>query len=167
MDSPPLCGRSRRSILTEDPAQRIRHLAQRRQFGEGFSHRIKEVAFAFSGALQAGNRPLDGRVVPTPFEVGQAFGLPVADGLVDHVELHVGIFGTFRSVAVDADDYSFFPLYLPLVAVGGVFDLALHEPLLDGLYRTPQLVDAADVVPRLLLDRVGKRLYIVGAGERV
>ena len=58
-------------------------------------------------------------------------------------------------------------LHLPLVAVGGVLDLALHKALLDGLYRAPQLVDAPYVVPGLLLDRVRKRLDVVGAGQRV
>ena len=59
------------------------------------------------------------------------------------------------------------PLDLTLVAVGGILDLALHVALFDGADAASQGVYAPDVLPRLLLDGVGQRLHVVGAGQRV
>ena len=130
---------SNRPILAEYTAQRVGNLAQRRESCQGFLHRIEEVGRAFRGAFQVGQGVLDGRVVPGLPELLQAFGLAIADGLIDRVKLHIGVVGAFSGIAVHADYYPLSPLHLPLVAVRGVLDLALHKALLDGLYGAPQL----------------------------
>src|SRR5215203_4998439 len=158
---------SNRPIFSEDPAQRIRDFAQCSELCQGYFHRIDEVIRAFRGASQVGQRVLDGCVVSGLPELPQTFGLAVSDGFVDRMELHVGVVGAFRRVVVYAHDDPLSLLHLPLIAVGGVLDLKLHKALLDGPYRAPELVDAPDVVPRFLLDRVGQGLDKVGAGQRI
>src|SRR5215211_9541956 len=158
---------SRRSVLPEHTAERIGDLAERRELRQGLIHRVEEVLGVLSRIFQASEGLLDGRVVPDLLELRETFLLPLTDGLVDGVKFHIGVLGAARGIAVDADDDTFISLDLALVTVGGVLDLTLHKALLDGLYRAPHLVDATYVGPGCLFDGVGKRLDVVGTGERV
>src|SRR5215211_2989650 len=158
---------SRRTVLPEDTAERTGDLAERRELRQGLLHRVEKVLGTFGRILQAGEGLLDGRVVPALLELREPFLLPLADGLVDGVKLHGGAVGPARGVAVDASDDTFISLDLPLVAVGGVFDLKLHKALLDGIHRASHLVDTPYVGPGCFLDCISQRLDVVGAGERV
>src|SRR5215204_1105886 len=83
------------------------------------------------------------------------------------MQVHVGVVVGLARVAVDADDNTFLPLHLALVAEGGLLELALHKALFDGAHAPAQLVYAPDVLPRFLLDGVGERLDVVGASQGV
>src|SRR5215203_206303 len=83
------------------------------------------------------------------------------------MQVHVGVVVGLARVAVDADDDTLLPLHLALVAEGRLLELALHKALFDGAHAPAQLVYAPDVLPRFLLDGVGERLDVVGAGQGV
>src|SRR5215210_2014740 len=158
---------STRSVLPENASQRVGDLAEGRKLREGLFHRVEKVLRTLGRTLEVGKGLFDGAVVPALPELGEPFGLPLADGLVDGVELHVRIIGPARGVAIDPDDNAFLSLDLALVAVGGLLDLTLHKALLDGLYRASHPVDAVYVRPGFLFDSVGKGLDVVGACKGV
>src|SRR5688572_16601667 len=106
----------------------------------------------FGGCPQIREGPLHCGVVAALLQLREPLGLPLADGLVHGVQLHIGVLVYFARVAVDADDYALPLLYLALVAEGGLLDLALHIAPLDGLHRATHLVYLPDVLPRRLLD---------------
>ena len=73
--------------------------------------------------------------------------------------------GVLLLVLVDADDDVLLRAVALVVAEGGLLDLALDER--DRLDRAAHLVDLLDQPARAVLDLLGQRLDVVGAGERV
>src|SRR3712207_1935781 len=101
---------------------------------------------------------------------------PRADGLdaADLLALERGVDPQDRQLAaaplgvgVDADDLALAGVELPLQLPRRVGDLALWEVQLHRLDHPAELVDAAEVVVRALLQTVRQRLDEVRAAERI
>ena len=103
-------------------------------------------------------------VAPGPHRGGALALAPLGLG-VDPVQLDRRL--ALGRIAVDADDHLLARLHPLVVGERGLLDLILHPARLDRGHRAAELVDLGDQRPRLVGQRVGQRLDVVAAGERI
>ena len=107
-----------------------------------------------------------GRLVASGAHLGDVRDLRLAHGVVIHVEKrrHVVL---VRLVAVDADDHVLAPVEPRLATGRGLLDAQLRHACGHGLGHAAERLDLIDQLLRLVRERGGERLHVVGAAQRV
>src|SRR5271157_4035480 len=150
------------------PEYRFHHLHNFAQRGIG-AHAVEKTGHGVFGALagqaQAVQSLADPSAVPLPAQFLKAIDLPLVSHRV-HLYDRDGD-GLLVQEIVHPDDGATVVIDFTLVGIGGIGDLALKKTSRDGREHTPDLLDAAEIIARLALHSVGKRLHKIGASQRV